>query len=314
MTVIDIQQHPKENTPLDVGALDQSVALAFRLLGDVDTFALQLARLGEIDLPPVVGSPADQANLLAVAPLYLASELESVGLIPTVEMLAGLFRRGGLTADLGPAARLLSSFWQTRRERFSAQERQALFARLFGNRLGPSLAADEGSNDTFETLLVQLAEALHELHVQPVFGRSSSPHRMARIQYAGRQLSANLASRSGGIMPFAARDIMASIRQSIDILKQPAVQRAVGARSVWSAVRRANERYLRRTVDLGTHVQRGRSGLLILSWLGNNLPKLSGAGDLSLPADPTVISAATQWLQASLSLAEKQNTAQPHVR
>src|SRR5262245_7626968 len=65
--------------------IECSLALGFRLLAAAESFAAAFAELGDIELPPVVGSEADQAALRAAAPLYLASELETASLLPAVE-------------------------------------------------------------------------------------------------------------------------------------------------------------------------------------------------------------------------------------
>src|SRR5262245_7072593 len=125
MTATALDQTPGIDRALDLGG---------RLLAATEVFVagLGLPDLGVIDLPPVIGSAADQARLRAVASLYLAAELEAAQLLPAVELLAGLFAGGGLTADVGPAAPLLAAFWTGRTRRFSVGERAAFFARLFG--------------------------------------------------------------------------------------------------------------------------------------------------------------------------------------
>ena len=65
--------------------------------------ALALDDYGDIDLPRAPGSADDQAQLRALATLYLASELEAAGLIPAVETLVRLARAAALPGDLGDA-------------------------------------------------------------------------------------------------------------------------------------------------------------------------------------------------------------------
>src|SRR5262249_22288383 len=126
----------------DAGAIDRTLALAWRLLEAAESFAasFELAELGDISLPPVVGSGQDRANLAAIAPLYFAAKLEAARLITAVETLAGLFVTGGLQRDLGPASRTLVDFWHGRHQRLAAEERQALYAQLFGTNFGPTFA------------------------------------------------------------------------------------------------------------------------------------------------------------------------------
>ena len=104
MMPLDTQNGPPRVSVPDPGAIDRAVALGWRLITAVEAFASQFAELGDIELPPVVGSAQDQANLRTVAPLYLAAELESARLVPAAEALAELFVHGALRGDLGPAA------------------------------------------------------------------------------------------------------------------------------------------------------------------------------------------------------------------
>src|SRR5437870_1020484 len=122
-----IAKVPAARAFLDPGEIERALALGFRLLEAAKVYARSLAELGEIDLPPISGSNVVQANLRAIAPLYLASELEEACLLPAVEILARLFASGAIATDTGPATASLMVFWKERREQFSAAERTSLF-------------------------------------------------------------------------------------------------------------------------------------------------------------------------------------------
>jgi hypothetical protein len=287
--------------------IDNALALGRRLLAAYESFAAEfaLADLGDIELPPVIGSSeADQASLRAAATLYLAYELESARLLPAVEMLAGLFASGALQSNLENAAPLLAAFWRGRKERFSAQERRAFFARLFGDTSGPGLAGEGGRNTEFEGLMINLTEALYRLDEHANFGSGATPYEETRLRAAANRLAANLALRSGGMAGFAARDILTSTQEALIILKEKVAEQAVSARSVWEAVRNITRRYLNESVDISNHVTRGKSGQIVLAWLAEVLPRLDLPGPPLISLDHPVIGAATAWLQASLSLQE----------
>jgi len=303
-----IMESTQRNAATDIeqaGAIDRVLALGERLLMAVETFAAQLdlPDLGDIELPPVIGTAADQSHLQTVAPLYLASELESAQLLPAVEVLTGLFASGGLQADVGAAAPLLIAFWRGRRERFSATERQAFFTRLFGQSSGPGLAAQDGRNTAFEMLMIDLAETLAKLDANPLLG--GIPSDVFQLRTTARQLAANLITRSGGITAFAAHDLLGTIQGGLEILKQETIQQAVGARSVWGAVRNIARRYLREEADVASHVLRGKAGMLVLAWLAESLPQLDSHNGALVPLNHPVRQAAIAWLQASLTLAEQ---------
>jgi hypothetical protein len=283
-------------------SLEQALHDGWQIIQQVQGFALQLAELGDIDLPPAMASESDRTHLKTVASLYLASELELARVLPSIEIFVGIAISGGFRTDLGTAAPMIASFWQTRHQRFTAPERQAIFTRLFGSLTGPTLAGSGGRNTAFDGLMIDLTEALYKLDPIPGITTRSSSDISVRI--AGRRLAGNLISRSGGIAAFAAQELVRSLTQAIDILKQPPIQQAVQARSVWMALRNIAQTYLNEEVDLDSHLQRGRNGMQILSWLAEILPQLEEDYTPLVTPDHPVIVAAANWLQSSLTIAE----------
>ena len=123
------------------------------------------------------------------------------------------------------------------------------------------------------------------------------------IRTAAQQLSANLIPRCTGLALFAARELLDTIKQALAILQVPALQRAVGATSVWLAVHNTTQRFLGQTTDISARVTRAKSGELILAWLAEVLPRLDDPQPGTLvELNQPVIGAAAAWLQASLSL------------
>ena len=100
-----------------------------RACSEASAYAQALAGI-DFDLPEAAPTVEDRVQLNAAAPLYFASELERAGLLPTAELIAGLFVSGAITQPLGPTANLLHDFWRGRRERLDADERNAIYARV----------------------------------------------------------------------------------------------------------------------------------------------------------------------------------------
>jgi hypothetical protein len=301
---------PARNTataaPREADSLERALAFGLRVLDRVHSFALQLdlPSLGDIELPPAVGSAADQAHLQTVGPLYLASELEAALLLPAAETLAGVFISGGIQADVGAAGIEIEAFWKSKHERFTQAERQAFFARLFGSTSGPALATANARNAEFDPLMIDLSAAIY--HLEPAPGYGPPPDTEVTLQTAATQLAANLVPRSGGMAAYAGTELLGAVQSALKIFKTPALQRALGAQSLWDAVRAAARMYLSQEVDIDPHLTRGKSGMLVLNWLAQALPSLGGsAGTLTVP-DASVVSAATAWLQSSLSLSDQQ--------
>jgi hypothetical protein len=284
-------------------AADGALALALSLL-ERDPYALSLD-LADIELPPAMGGTAEeQARLRAVAPLYLASELESTRLVPAVEMLAGLAVSGGLPGDPGPAAQKLLAFRRAARDRLTAGERDALFGRLFGKPYGPALAGPAaGRNHAFEARMIDLCEALSMLETEPGVGTG------IRVHTAASALSAALLPPSGGATEFAARDCLETLRDALEILKAPRVQAMFGARGVWAAVREVARRYLGEQTDIVSRVARGRAGTTILAWLAESLPRVGDTRSPLVPAGSEIPGAAVGWMEATLTLHETSPTA-----
>jgi hypothetical protein len=274
----------------DTAQLERVLALSQGLLVKVQAFALSLS-IELPELPPEVGSEGDRANLRSVAPMYLASELEHAGLLPGVEMLAGLVVTGAINAELGPAGPQIIDFWRGRKDRLTKEERRAFFARLFGFPSETRLAGEGAVNEEFESALMGVAVELEQ--VEETRGYRSN----ARLIAAASTLAANLLARSGGMAAYVSRDLISAIQHALAILKQPAVQRAVGARGPWSALRAINQRYLDSSPEVPAHVTRGRAGTEILAWIAEVVPSISAL--TSTPPPEEIITAAADWLRAT---------------
>jgi len=212
-----------------------------------------------------------------------------------------------LSLATGPAADKLSIFWRGRRERFSPEERSAFFVRLFGAELGAGLAGEDGSNRAFVPLMIGLAKAFIEYQGHPLWASKPGPREETRVRTAARQLAANLVPRSGGMAPFAAREILTTAKAAIEVFKEAAVQSLFGSLSVWATVGNVFKRYGGEVPEITTHLTRGKSGQTILAWLAGASVNLD---DYSVPVVAhgyEVLAAAVAWAQASLAL-EKRST------
>ena len=291
--------------PADTADLLATLAKATVLadLAHAQAVALALDDIGDVVLPDVAPLTADdQALIRAVAPLYLAAQLEEAALIPAAETLTALAMSGAFPIDFGQAAALIQRFWQERNERFHENERRAFFARLFGTDNSQTVGDGRGApqlNTTFEDLMINLTEAFYKLDEEVAGG----PRAQTRVRIAARSLAENLLRKASGVTAFAAKEILATIRSAVQILTDQQIERAVGGRSLWTAVQAIAKRYLHIDPDTSSYVTRGKSGLIILSWLADSLPRLDTGGTL-VTLDHPVIGAATEWLEASLTIRE----------
>lgn len=283
----------------------RALGLASTLINRAHERALAFALndYGELDLPsPSPATPDDQALLRALSTLYLASQLELAGLVPAVETLSGVAISGGLQADLGDAASLIAEFWKQRNQRFHEAERRAFYSRLFGAET--VLAAPSGtvqSNRGFDDAMITLCESLYKMDEQTAYGQSSAP---ARMRAAALRVAENLLHRGTGVDVFAAQEIVATIQQCIQILQQASLQRAFFERSVWGTVRAILRRYNQTEPDADNYVRRGKSGMMVLSWIAGALPDLAGSSPVAVDLDHPVIASAEEWLESSLAVRE----------
>ncbi len=262
-----------------------------------------LDQLGDIDIPEPVASNVGAAQLRALATLYLAADIESAGVIASVESLAGLASTGATSIDPGGAEPLLADWWRRRHERVSAPERSAFFSRLFGTAPGP-VAADAEPNVQFEDRMLELCEALYkldELATNATFGGFAQ---QARVRAAASRIIETITSFSSGIAVFMAQEILSTLKEALAILGHAEVRGELGARDFWAAIERIARLARRQRADGRLHLRRGRAGMTVLAWLGEAAPFLPAPAQPLVGLDHPVIASAVDWLEASLALSE----------
>jgi len=244
--------------------------------------------LGVIDLPPLAPETvvAEQVGVAAV--LYWCREVERAGVLPLVEALAQQIGRGALALPVGASAQHLMQFWRRGEHRFTAAEREALYARMFPG----------GRGSGFDERLELLAEWLVRI------GRERADrgitHLQARAGQAALMLAQELSERAVGITAFAARDIVAQIRRALEVLRDPELLHALGGGTPWRIVQRWAPRLLGRDVDVVAHVTRAESGLELLRWLAASAPDVPAAARGVAREHPIIRSAET-WRSAGRS-------------
>lgn len=286
----------------DLAAIQRAIAEAERLIAHAHTAALALEDVG-IDLPPSSAAMSDPAQLRAVASLYLAAELDAAGLVIAAEGLAALNGAGGVPFALGGAAADVAHFWAVRHTRATADERAALFARLFGSDTGPS-AADHPGNDAFETDMIELAEALYKLDEAASNPQWGGVAQQARVRRAATALIDSLTGAANGLTLFMASDLLATIKAAFAIFHHADLRLSLGAHDVWGAVQAVLR--LNRLPDAHTkmHASRAAAGMTMLAWLADAAPHLGAEAGPLVALDHPVIPAAVDWLQVSLRIGE----------
>lgn len=268
---------------LSLGACDR--LLARHLAIAVARFGQRA--LGIIDLPPLADAgEIDAGHLRAAAVMYWASEVERAGIPRFVEKLAEGVVNGRLALDLVPAAGdRLAEYWRDRHERFSFDERAAMYERLFGDAT------------SFPRDLDQLAETIAAIGDA---GRFDSTDRFqARARVLGRALAESLSLRSAGVTAFAARDINEHVRHAARLLADPQIAMALGAAGggIWRVVRVGAPVVLGEAVDPEPHLLRAQAGRDILAWLAERATALVG-GAVPIGGGDDVVRDAQSWRAA----------------
>jgi hypothetical protein len=270
--------------------LDNALRKSSGLISLSHGLAVALEQLGDLDLPPEMHSPVDQAKLRAIASLYLASDLENAGVLPAVEQLSGLSTGGGVPIDLGHIEPLLADFWRHRHERATPEERRQTFQRLFGGQ--------------FEELMLDLCEALYKLDELATNARYGGVQQQMRVRSAALRLIESVVDDGGGITVFLAQEIMKSLKAALAILGHPDAKGQFGARDVWGVVTGIDRLTKNRRGDPRLFVRRGRAGMTVLSWLADVAPSTGGVSENFVGLDNPVIPVAADWIESALAIGE----------
>ena len=297
--------------PLADAALATALAQGSRLVtrATAPGLAFALDELDAIELPEAAAARVDQAQLRALASIYLAADLEPAGIIASAEQLAGLVATGVISLDLGGAGPLVEQWWRHRRDRMTNDERNAFFARLFGTASGP-VAAETGHNIRFEDRMFELCEALTKFEEQGGPSDRGTTMGQARVRNAARALSQNLGDASSGMTAFIAEEVMKTLKEAFAILGHSDLRAAFHARDIWDVVRAIARFGHGSPSDAQPYVRRGKAGMILLAWLADSLEQALGGGPMVSLGDP-VIGAAIDWLEATLTLGEAVASQQP---
>ena len=270
--------------------LDSALRKSTSLVTAAHAFSLALDELGAIDIPPTVHGQIDQAKLRVIASLYLASELESAGVIPAIEQLSGLGGSAELPINLGKAAPLIAEFWHHRHDRATADDRKEIFTRLFGS--------------DFDELMLNLCEALYKLDELPTNANYGGVAQQSRVRSAATKLLEAMVQGGGGMTAFMAQEIVNALKAALAILGHQDLKNAFGARDVWGTVAGIDRITKTQRSDPRLFVRRGRAGMTVLSWLAEAAPHLENIGVLLVTLDHPVIPAAIDWMEAALAIGE----------
>jgi hypothetical protein len=234
-----------------------------------------------LDLPPLPGLQVAPQTLRALSALYLAARLEDAGVLAAAEALVR--QRAVLRIPVATAAKL-EDLARRQPQLLSADQRQALFARLFGT--GAAAGGEAGAASGFEARLAALCSALAGTGTPPA---SWAVDRLRAVELAGRDLAELAGTVAGSGVALTVGRLNDHLRRAIDVLADPGIGALVGSRGPWETLRAllgTGAPDVRRLIDCGRHGQR------VLAWLSGAV----GSPPAAIP--PDVAASAAAWLTA----------------
>ncbi len=245
-------------------------------------------------------------NLHAAQAIYFAYQLEEMRLFQVVERLVELFRQGLLPIGRGRAGEMLQQYWRSQRPQSESARRNAYW-RMFGVAPGGDAEAGE-PNSEFLSLWMRFISAVSAYAREHSAAALITPRTdaNAQVRKAARDLAANLSLHGWGGALLVAEQLTADIERASDLLRDPEVQQAFGARDMWQVIDNVNTRYLggaRNVARIRTKAQAGRR---IFDWLA----KLD---EPTTKDDAELVAAVERWIAASaISDDAVEEYAQPH--
>ncbi|MFO1310627.1 MAG: hypothetical protein U1F41_01040 [Burkholderiales bacterium] len=273
-----------------------SLALTFQevhtALAAIDRARLPASRDPlDISLPALSGARTltrETVNLIGA--LYWESEVDHTGLVLAAEMLADARYElsqlpASSVAKLDALAQRMRARWVTR------SQRDALFARLFGEGAGASTQASAAVNHEFTRLFANLCACVAALcQPQPA---SYDALAAGRLRAGVASLFDNLGAQNVSAAATAAQAIGEQIRAAIEILQDAGVLAMLGATQAWQALARL---FGDNAPDFGRYLSRAQSGRAVLVAIAS-LPQLPAGSRLSVAELPC--QDAYVWLDAS---------------
>jgi hypothetical protein len=249
-----------------------------------------------------VARDLDPANIRAVQAVHTAAMLEALRLFDVADRIAALFRSGALPIASVTARDKLRDRAASA-SRLTSAERRGLYARVLG--VGGA-GADPQPNRDFADLWLRFVASVAELARQR--GADALLAGSEAVRRTGRDLAANLSLHGYGLT-HAARGLQAEITRILDLLAEPEIKSAYGARDLWRVVDRV-------AMDLGgaadpvRHRASADAGRTIIEWLARRArhlgrryavlklsPQHLGAGGGARDGD--LVNACEHWLAVS---------------
>lgn len=231
-------------------------------------------------------------NLHAAQAIYFAYMLEELRLFQVVDRIAELFQQGQLPLGRGAAGEALQRYWRSD-TRLTERERTDLYARMFG---APGGSADVQPNREFLSLWMRFLVAVSAFVRERGASEAVRPRSALDVnaRRAARDLAVNLSLHGFGGAYAAAERLGAEVLHVLDILGNPEIGQAFGARDAWQVIDRVNRDHLGGAVNVARYRTQAEAGRRILGWLVGYAEAQGGP----TASDADLIDAVEQWIAA----------------
>jgi hypothetical protein len=213
--------------------------------------------MDSLTLPPLLGDDGHEdeiapENIRAVGLLYSAYQLEQLRLFHVVDRITEMFLNGTLPVGFDAGGKALDTYYWNAQNRLDEQSRLMQYSRVLGvpgGEVSREVQPNTEFNALFMRFIASIAEYDRQTRINQMFvpqSRNGSRAAMmrplsvsdAQVRKAGRDLAANVSLYGWANTQFAARRINGQIREALDILKTPQIQKAFGVTSPWQVIER----------------------------------------------------------------------------
>lgn len=238
-----------------------------------------------------LGGGFAQEHIGVAGALYVAYQFDEMRLFQVIERIAELFRQGLLPIGRGATFEALLQVGRGPRVDASAVRRNAYW-RMFGFARGDTPAGEP--NSRFAWLWRRFIVAVAD---RAIAHERSDPQALSeadeRVRTAARDLAANLSAHLFKGARAVTEQVTADVQQAMEVLADPSVQRAFGARSAWQVIDRVNASHLGGAVDVARYRKQVAAAHRIFERLG-------AAGEAP-PQDAELAAAVEEWVLANAS-------------
>jgi hypothetical protein len=271
------------------------------------------------DLDAVDDATIQPTNIRGLQPVYFAAMFEQLKVFQVVDKLVELFQNGILPIKLGNAGNFLYKYWKDTPNRISEAERRNFYARAFGIPGGDDAGMP---NREFNDLWIRFVSAVSSYIRQNQLDnllKANIPGAVTQqqVRKSGRDLAANLSLSGYGMTYFAATDLQKQLKDVIDLLSDPEIRQAYGARDPWQVIDQVAQLELGGAVNSTRYRTMATTGVIIMAWLAKRAKRLSDSSfedilDLNVirypvpaasgkkpsvdPTDADLVNACQQWL------------------